>query len=77
VAGVDARRATPPDPRLARWGLASCCQLDASHPADWNDANADYQKHRGKLPPGTKIRAFSVEVEEIENAYEGVEIKAT
>jgi len=32
---------------------------------------------RGKLPPGTKIRAFSVEVEEIENAYEGVEIKAT
>src|SRR5208337_2783769 len=33
VAGVDARRATPPDPRLARWGLASCCQLDPSHPA--------------------------------------------
>jgi len=33
VAGVDARRATPPDPRLARWGLASCCQFDPSHPA--------------------------------------------
>src|SRR5271165_7136242 len=33
VAGVDARRATPPDPRLARWGLARCCQLDPSHPA--------------------------------------------
>ncbi len=33
VAGVDARRATPPDPRLARWGLASCCQLDPSHAA--------------------------------------------
>ncbi len=33
VAGVDARRATPPDPRLARWELASCCQLDPSHPA--------------------------------------------
>src|SRR5271157_5757268 len=33
AAGVDARRATPPDPRLARWGLASCCQLDPSHPA--------------------------------------------
>ena len=33
VAGVDARRATPPDPRLVRWGLARCCQLDPSHPA--------------------------------------------
>ena len=33
VPGVDARRATLPDPRLARWGLASCCQLDPSHPA--------------------------------------------
>jgi len=43
---------------------------------DWDDANADYQKHREELPQGTKIRAFSVEVEEIENAYEGVEIKA-
>ncbi len=31
VAGVDARRATPPDPRLARWGLARCGQLDPSH----------------------------------------------
>src|SRR5208283_4447998 len=33
VAGVDARRATPPDPRLPRWGLAGCRQLDPSHPA--------------------------------------------
>ncbi len=33
VAGVDARRATPPGPRLARWGLAGCRQLDPSHPA--------------------------------------------
>src|SRR5271166_4620589 len=32
VAGVDARRATPPDPRPPRWGLAGCCQLDPSHP---------------------------------------------
>jgi len=31
VAGVDARRATPPDPRLERWGLAGCRQLDPSH----------------------------------------------
>src|SRR5271157_6500051 len=33
VAGVDAGRATPPDPRLARWGLARCCQFDPSYPA--------------------------------------------
>src|SRR5208337_4678581 len=32
VAGVEARRATPPDPRPPRWGLAGCCQLDPSHP---------------------------------------------
>src|SRR5271166_4008083 len=32
VAGVDARRETPPDPRLPRWGLAGCCPLDPSHP---------------------------------------------
>ena len=44
---------------------------------DWDDANADYQEHRQKLPEGTQIRAFSVEVEEVENAYEGVEKKAT
>jgi hypothetical protein len=33
VAGVDARRATPPDPRIPRRGLACCRQLDPSHPA--------------------------------------------
>ena len=33
VPGVDARRATPPDPRLAHWGLAGCLQPDPSHPA--------------------------------------------
>jgi hypothetical protein len=33
---------------------------------DWDDANADYQQHRHNLPDGTKIRAFSVVVEEIE-----------
>src|SRR5260370_710837 len=32
-AGVDARRATPPDPRLPRSWLAGCRQLDPSHPA--------------------------------------------
>ena len=32
VAGVDTRRATPPDPRPPHWGLAGCCQLDPSHP---------------------------------------------
>src|SRR5208337_908481 len=33
VPGVDARRAAPPDPRLACWGLAGCRQPDPSHPA--------------------------------------------
>ena len=33
VAGVDARRATPPDLRPPRWGLAGCRQFDPSHPA--------------------------------------------
>jgi len=32
--GVDARIATPPDPRRAHWGRAGCRQLDPSHPAD-------------------------------------------
>ena len=40
---------------------------------DWDDANADYQQHREKLPKGTRIRAFTVSVEEIDNPYEGVE----
>jgi len=44
---------------------------------DWEDANADFQKLREELPEGTKIRAFSVEVEEVENAYEGVETIAS
>jgi hypothetical protein len=39
---------------------------------DWDDANADFQRHRRKLPEGTKIRAFGVRVEEILNAYAGV-----
>jgi len=32
-AGVGARRATPPGPRLPLWGLAGYCRLDPSHPA--------------------------------------------
>ena len=40
---------------------------------DWDDANADYQQHRAELPEGTKIRAFTVSVEEVDNPYEGVE----
>jgi hypothetical protein len=43
---------------------------------DWDDANADYQEHRGNLPEGTTIRAFDVSVEEVMNAYEGLEGKA-
>jgi hypothetical protein len=43
VAGVDARRATPPDLRLPRRGLAGCRQLDPSHPAlvTCDDANVE------------------------------------
>jgi len=37
---------------------------------DWDDANADYQQHRENLPAGTKIRAFSVKVEEIDGDSE-------
>ncbi|HEY2154125.1 MAG TPA: hypothetical protein VGH33_00745 [Isosphaeraceae bacterium] len=43
---------------------------------DWDDANADYQEHRANLPEGTTIRAFDVSVEEVVNAYEGLEGKA-
>ena len=43
---------------------------------DWDDANADYQQYRGDLPEGTTIRAFDVSVEEVVNAYEGLEDKA-
>ena len=42
---------------------------------DWDDANTDYQHYRGRLPEGTKIRAFGVQVEEVLNAYEGLEGK--
>ena len=42
---------------------------------DWDDANIDYQHYRGRLPEGTKIRAFGVQVEEVINAYEGLEGK--
>ncbi|HWE36653.1 MAG TPA: hypothetical protein VG406_08805 [Isosphaeraceae bacterium] len=40
---------------------------------DWDDAHADYRRHRTGLPAGTKIRAFGVRVEEIENAFDGME----
>jgi hypothetical protein len=43
---------------------------------DWDDANADYQQYRRNLPEGTTIRAFDVSVEEVVNAYEGLEGKA-
>jgi hypothetical protein len=43
---------------------------------DWDDANADFQQHRDQLPEGTRIRAFTVSVEEIVNAYEGMEVRA-
>ena len=42
---------------------------------DWDDAHADFQRYRGTLPEGTTIRAFGVRVEEILNAYQGLEGK--
>lgn len=44
---------------------------------DWDDANADFQQYRTQLPEGTTIRAFTVAVEEVVNAYEGMEVKAS
>jgi hypothetical protein len=41
--------------------------------SEWDDAHADYQLYRGSFPEGTKIRAFRVQVEEVLNAYEGLE----
>lgn len=41
---------------------------------DWDDARADFQRHRDRLPEGTSIRAFGVVVEESINAYEGLEM---
>ncbi len=43
---------------------------------EWDDANADYQRYRDALPEGTTIRAFAVAVEEVDNAYEGLEGQA-
>ena len=40
---------------------------------DWDDANAGYRQFQGRLPEGTKIRAFGVQIEEVINAYEGLE----
>ena len=41
---------------------------------DWDDARADFQRHSDILPEGTSIRAFAVAVEEVINAYEGLEM---
>jgi hypothetical protein len=43
---------------------------------DWNDAQVDFLQHRDNLPEGTTIRAFDVAIEEVLNAYEGLEEKA-
>lgn len=40
---------------------------------EWDDANGEFLRHREGLPPGTTIRAFSVDVQEVDNAYEGLE----
>jgi hypothetical protein len=53
VAGVDARRATPPDPRLPRRELAGCRQLDPSHPALVTCEDA--QVERWPLVPAERV----------------------
>jgi hypothetical protein len=40
---------------------------------DWHDAHTEYQQFRERLPHGTRIRAFSVVVEEIENIFDPTE----
>jgi hypothetical protein len=40
---------------------------------DWEDALAEFHEYRAQLPNGTKIRAFSVVVDEVENVYDGLE----
>jgi len=50
VAGVDARRATPLDPRPPRWGLAGYCQLDLSHPAGVEGTNHVFGVPEGGWP---------------------------
>jgi hypothetical protein len=42
---------------------------------EWDDANADFQVYKNALPEGTTIRAFVVAVEEVDNAFEGLEAK--
>jgi hypothetical protein len=37
---------------------------------DRDDANADFERHRTELPEGTRVRAFSVVVEEIHDDLE-------
>ena len=37
---------------------------------DRDDANADLERHRAELPEGTRVRAFSVVVEEIHDDHE-------
>jgi hypothetical protein len=34
---------------------------------DRDDAEADFERHRAELPEGTRVRAFSVVVEEIDD----------
>jgi len=58
VAGVDAQRATPPDPRPARWGLAGCRQLDPSHPAL---VTPEYPGFEPCRPPALAVFASAIQ----------------
>ncbi|MHC5537816.1 hypothetical protein ACYOEI_06260 [Singulisphaera rosea] len=42
--------------------------------SEWDDARADFQRYKDLLPLGTSIRAFGVAVQEVLNAYEGLEL---
>jgi hypothetical protein len=55
VAGVDGRRATPPDPRLPRRGLAGCRQLDPSHPTLVTCEDADVERCQRERRPLIRI----------------------
>ncbi len=68
-----------PQVRLARWGRAGCRQLDPCHPVLATREDAGVEPRQTGFVPQRLFAVISpaIEVEEMENAYEGAEIKAT
>jgi hypothetical protein len=66
VAGVDARRATPADPRPPYPGLAACRQLDPSHPALVTCEVGEFEPchivplHKPRKPPFSPVGAIRI-----------------